>query len=462
MNRLRVRLTLAFILVTLVTVATIALFAHRSIGQQFRRYLTDPDLLVRIGVLDRLAAFYQERGSWEEVDDLLNVMRPGPPAINGALAPLPLLLADAQATILYDGLQKRGGEPLTTTERSAAQTIEVQDQIVGYLLMQTPPPTMASLAEQRFLWQLRRLLVIAALVASGLGILLGALFSRSLAAPLAMLAANADAIAARDWSQWRPIDQTTNIGEVVAVTHAFNQMADSLQHAETLRRNLVADVAHELRTPLTVLQGNLRALLDGVYPLEMSEIATLYDETSLLARLVDDLRQLALAEAGQLPLNLHALAIDDLLRATVEKFNIAAESKTIHLALHLPAALPTVWGDTDRVIQVLSNLVSNALRHTPTGGRILLQAAMEKMGETQAVKITVHDSGEGIAAAELPHVFARFYRANQSNTDQHSGAGLGLTIAKTLVEAMRGTIGVESKAGEGSAFWFTLAQAKEE
>jgi two-component system OmpR family sensor kinase/two-component system sensor histidine kinase BaeS len=294
------------------------------------------------------------------------------------------------------------------------------------------------------------------LIAGGVGILLGAVISRTLAAPLDQLAIQARAFATRDWSRRVAIRNQLNISEVAAVAHAFNHMADSLQQAETVRRHLVADIAHELRTPLTVLQGNLRALLDGVYPLEMSEIASLYDETTLLARLVDDLRQLALAEAGQLPLTCQPLTVIDLLQTTAERYTVAAEAKAITLTVTLPPTLPPVYADSDRVAQVLHNLISNALRHTPSGGKVVLAAAIQP----GAVKISIQDNGEGIDPAALPHVFDRFYRPTAQGEQHNDGSGLGLTIAKTLVEAMGGAIGVESQAGLGACFWFTLPQAQ--
>ena len=288
-------------------------------------------------------------------------------------------------------------------------------------------------SEQAFLDQLRNTLGIAALAAGGLGILLGLLISRTLAAPLAELAGAARAFGAHDWSRRVNVHGIAQTAEVSAVAHAFNDMADALQDAETLRRNLMADVAHELRTPLTVLQGNLRALLDGVYPLERGEIATLYDETRLLSRL--DARALALA--------------------TLNTFGSAAEECGLTLQSDMPANLPLVCADPGRLAQVLQNLLSNALRHTPSGGQIRLSASPASSDRGPVVYFAVVDTGEGIAAADLPHIFDRFYRADRSRTPR-GGTGLGLAIAKSFVEAMSGTIGVASSPGQGSRFWFSL------
>jgi len=219
----------------------------------------------------------------------------------------------------------------------------------------------------------------------------------------------------------------------------------------------MADVAHELRTPLTVIQGNLRAILDGVYPLEREEIATLYDETRLLQRLVDDLRELALAEAKQLKLNLQPIDLRVLIDATINNFGTAAEAQQIALGANLPAELAPVQADGDRVGQVIRNLVGNALRHTLANGSITIDVT----ATSDQVRVQVIDTGEGIPPEDLPHVFDRFYRGDRSRARSSGGSGLGLAITKSLVEAMGGSIGVESRSGAGSTFWFTLPLARD-
>jgi two-component system OmpR family sensor kinase/two-component system sensor histidine kinase BaeS len=258
--------------------------------------------------------------------------------------------------------------------------------------------------------------------------------------------------------------------EVADVARAFNEMASGLQQAEQLRRNMVADVAHELRTPLTVIQGNLRALLDDVYPLDKAEITTIYDETVMLSRLIGDLRELAQAEAGQLALAPHPIDVAPLVEAAVAPFAAQAAEQEVVLTVDVPRDMPPMQADPDRVRQVMHNLLANALRHTPAGGTITLCARTEVRGlrtevpERQAsalspqssVLITVADTGTGIAADDLAHIFDRFWRANRSRSRDHGGSGLGLAIARQLVEAQGGQIGVESAVGQGSQFWFTL------
>ncbi|MEP7200742.1 MAG: ATP-binding protein, partial [Chloroflexota bacterium] len=458
MNRLWLRLTAAFVLVTLVGVGTVALLAAWNAGNQFRQYVYHQDELAQTDLTNELADFYQQHGSWDGVGAVFTPFgRPGTrrPPPGDRRRPIPLI-ADANGRVVFDPSGQRMGSVLDNREREVSAPVVAQGKVVGYAALNDFPRGLITPPEQGFLDQLYRTLVVAALAAGGVGIALGLLISRTLAAPLAELASAARAFAAHDWERRVRAQGIAQTAEVTAVARAFNDMADSLQHAETLRRNLMADVAHELRTPLTVLQGNLRALLDGVYPLERSEIATLYDETRLLNRLVDDLRQLALAEAKQLPLNLQVIDLGALLQTTANTFAAAADARDVSMRVELPDHLPAVRADADRLTQVLQNVLNNALRHTPSGGRITLAAGQTKTAQGEMLRVSVRDTGEGIAAADVPHVFDRFYRADRSRSQRGGSTGLGLAIAKSFVEAMGGTIGVESVRGQGSHFWFTL------
>lgn len=457
MNRLWIRLTLAFVAVTLAGAGTVAVLVDWQAGNQFRQYLAQQANLTQSGLLDELAAYYQQMGHWDGVAVVLagyEGPRGNGQGQGGAGRGRPsFILADANGLIVYG--ERVGGE-LIIEEQANAFPIIVEGNLVGYLMFGAMGWGAGALApaEQSFLNQLRSTLIIAALVAGGLGILLGVVISWSLAAPLANVARAARAFADHRW------DQRVSVGgaatrEVAEVANAVNDMADSLQQAETLRRQLMADIAHELRTPLTVLQGNLRALLDGVYPLELGEIATLYDETRLLNRLVDDLRELSLAEAGQLQLNLRATDIRALLQTAAASFMPVAEAQAVSLALEATDTLPLATSDPDRLAQVVRNLLSNALRHTPGGGKVILSASAEK----KMIRVVIADTGDGIPAEELPRVFDRFYRGDKSRARARGGSGLGLAIAKTWVMALGGEIGVESAPDQGSRFWFTVPVA---
>jgi two-component system OmpR family sensor kinase len=470
MNRLWVRLTLAFVLVILVGVSTVALLANLSASSQFRRYLIHNEMMGWDNLADDLAAYYERHGSWDGVEGVFGGA--GGPMQHGWSRPFDYaqgmgrmhrggastLLADKQELIVYDSQGQRAGETLNRSEQKLAIPIQAGGQTVGFLLATPPSGMQLQPQEQSFLDQVNQALLLAGALAGGLGILLGLGLSRGLAAPLARLTAAARRIAGGDLSQRVP---ETGSAEIAALGQAFNQMAADLEKAEVLRRNMVADVAHELRTPLSVLQGNLRAILDGVYPLEQAEIAALYDETRLLSRLVDDLHELAQAEAGQLHLDLRPTDLAEVVQITVANFAVAAEAKDVRLTTDLAdeATSPPVLADPDRLAQIMRNLLSNALRHTSEGGQITVSATVLPSTPSRslsAVRIVVADTGEGIPPDDLPHVFDRFWRASKGSG---RGSGLGLAIARYLVQAHGGEMGVESEVGQGSRFWFTLPVA---
>jgi two-component system OmpR family sensor kinase/two-component system sensor histidine kinase BaeS len=273
--------------------------------------------------------------------------------------------------------------------------------------------------------------------------------SRRISAPLAAMTKAARRVAAGDLSVKAP---GSSIQEVDALARAFNSMAAGLQHADQLRRNMTADIAHELRTPLTIIKGKLEGILDGVYPGTPEHIAPVLEEAGLLERLIEDLRLLSLAEAGQLPLHREEVPVAELLDDVQRKFASPATAQQIAITVDAAADLPTVDIDPQRMQQVLGNLVANSLRHTPPGGQIDLGAIRHNGG----VAITVHDTGRGITPDDLPHVFDRFWRADRARSRQGSGAGLGLAIARQLVEAHGGQIGAASAPGQGTTITIEL------
>jgi two-component system OmpR family sensor kinase/two-component system sensor histidine kinase BaeS len=280
---------------------------------------------------------------------------------------------------------------------------------------------------------------------------------RSIATPLADVMAAADAVAEGDFSV-RVKENENRRGEFARLVHSFNHMAGELERAEQQRRNLTADIAHELRTPLHIIQGNLEGILDGVYEPTGEHINTTLDETRLLARLVEDLRTLSLAEAGQLPLVLEPVDVGELLADVQTSFSGQAEAAGIDLALSLNGQGKglVVTGDIGRLDQVMTNLVANAIRHTKAGGQISLSAE----AVTDGVQIQVRDTGEGIEAADLPYIFDRFWRADKARPHSEGAVGLGLAIARQLIRAHGGQIEVESQPGQGTTFTIHLPTDK--
>jgi signal transduction histidine kinase len=243
--------------------------------------------------------------------------------------------------------------------------------------------------------------------------------------------------------------------EMGVLAHAFNTMADGLVRSEQLRRNPVSDVAHELRTPLTNIRGYLEALKDRVIDPTGEMIASLYEESLLLSRLVVDLQELSLAEAGQLHLVSRPLALEDIIFKAVSSLQLQVEQKQLALLVDMPPCLPKVEADAERIGQVLRNLVSNAITHTPPGGEISIHTRAIN-GE---VLVSVDDTGEGIEEQHLPYIFERFYRTDASRSRATGGTGLGLAIVKQVVESHGGQVEAQSSLGCGTSFTFSLPVA---
>lgn len=234
----------------------------------------------------------------------------------------------------------------------------------------------------------------------------------------------------------------------------FNKMVEELERADKQRRNLTADIAHELRTPLHIIQGNLEGVIDGVYQPSPEHINNTLDETKLLARLVDDLQTLTLAETGQLPLHPTRFLLADLMHDLTSSFSAQAKAQGVDLSSRISDPSLDLTADYDRLNQVLSNLISNALRYTPSGGKISLEADSIQ-GHERSVRIKIKDSGVGITSENLPFIFDRFWRGDRSRTNR-SSSGLGLAISKQLILAHKGTIDVESEIGKGTLFVIEL------
>ena len=323
------------------------------------------------------------------------------------------------------------------------------EEEVRQIMSQISPEQIKLLSDffrRSILIQLGLFLGIGGLVGTGAGILL----SRNLTAPIIKLTNAARAIGAKDLS--RRVD-VQGSEEIELLATSFNEMAAKLENAENLRQNLLADVAHELRTPLTVIQGNLRAILDDVYPLEKDEIARLYEQTLHLTRLIEDLRELSHAEADQLPMNMAPVDVAKLVKETAVTFTPLVKAENITLRAELLGALPTIPADQARLRQSLHNLLNNAIQHTPAGGTITLQA--EQTGDQ--LNLRVFDNGDGIPPEHLEHIFDRFARVEQSRRRDKGGSGLGLAIVRAIAQAHGGKVTATSPGtGQGSTITILL------
>jgi signal transduction histidine kinase len=280
------------------------------------------------------------------------------------------------------------------------------------------------------------------------------LVARQVSRPVRSLASASRRIADGDYDQRVAADGP---GELAELGASFNTMAAALENVEQRRGALIGDVAHELRTPVTVLRGYVEGLADGVFPASAETWAKLDEETARLSRLVEELQSLSRAEAGQLAVSTAPVDPVGIVNAAAQRFRLAFADKGLRLDAVTPARLPTVLADPERLVQVLSSLLDNALRYTPAPGTVTIAARQE--GDN--VAFSVRDSGIGIAAEHLPHVFERFYRADRSRARSSGGSGVGLTIARALAAAMGGVLRAESGGpGQGSTFTLVLPAAK--
>jgi signal transduction histidine kinase len=295
-------------------------------------------------------------------------------------------------------------------------------------------------------------LLLAVIIAGGLALVLTLALSRSILRPVEALTQAARRMGHGDLSQRVEIRSKGEVGELA---EAFNTMADNLERLELLRRRMVTDVAHELRTPLSNLRGYLEAIQDGMVQPEPEVIDSLHEETMLLSHLVNDLQELSLAEAGKLHIEMQPLEVSQVIQRAALLAQQPANQKGIQLRTEVPADLPLVSADPERLEQILHNLLDNAIHYTPQGGEILIAAG--RQGEQ--IEIQVKDTGSGITAEHLPYIFERFYRADQSRNRATGGAGLGLAIVKQLVEAQGGQVGAQSQPGKGTTMTFSLSMA---
>ena len=367
-----------------------------------------------------------------------------------------LILVDSQGLVIADTFDELTGNVLSPVELASGAPILVDDQQVGTLIVAPVDVQAITDPASTFIASVNRSILISVLSAGGISLVLVLLFSLQITAPVRQMKKAAGAIADGDLSQRVPVRSNDELGDLA---QSFNHMAGSLAAAETQRQHLLADIAHELRTPLAVIQANAEAMQDGVLPLDITQVNTIHTETLLLGRLVNDLRLLSLAESGKLQLERKSTSLAQLLPLAVDRFRPQCQQKGLTLNVKVSSDLPQISIDGDRITQVVNNLIGNALRYTPSGGTVTIDAITTPDG----VVVSVTDDGSGIPAEDLPWIFDRFYRVDKSRTRTSGGSGLGLAIVKQLVEAHGGVVNASSpvfndsnKGSYGTRIHFTL------
>lgn len=454
MRSLSWKIALSLLVVVAVSVGLTAYLTHRGTTREFGTFISESRASYLERTEESLANFYSENGSWSGVQNMLESL---PTFVNDRF-----ILADNSGTIIGDTNAQWLGDTAQSVGLSKPTSIVVSGQEVGKLYLLSsgmvivqfiPPGGLAgqppSSPEQRFLSHVNTSLLIAGGVGAAVAILLGLFLTTQFTKPIRALKKGAARIANGDLAYRAEVKSRDEFGELA---NSFNSMAASLDSSEQSRRRLFADIAHELRTPLSVIGGTVDAMLDGVYEPNPDNLTSIKEETEVLTRLVGELRDLTLAESGHLKLEIEPTNLAELVQRRVSQAEVIAQGKNISLRTDITEGLPEIEADGRRVEQVVANLLDNALNHTPSGGTVTITASPDKDG----VLVSVSDTGEGIPAEHLPYIFERFYRVDDARSRKTGGAGLGLAIAKQMVELHGGRIWVESEAGKGSKFSFTL------
>ncbi len=445
---MRLKLFLAFCLIVLVSVSLVALIARRGAVNEVQAFMFRGGMYGLGNLTSGLETYYQRNGSWDGVQSILD--SPGGRGMGmGGMMNQRLLVTDASGVVVADSLSQQLGDVISPANLAAAIPLEARGQVVGYLIP-VGGVNVSVVNQQVVLSRLNRSVLVAGVIAGALGLVVALALAYTLLRPVQALTLAAQKLAEGDLSQRVEV---RGGDELATLGHTFNKMADSLQQAEEARRAMTADIAHELRTPLAVQRANLEALQDGVYPLTVDNLVPVVEQNHLLTHLVEDLRTLALADAGQIELERTPTDLAELAGRVVGRFQPQAAAQQVEILVRPPTQpLPKVLVDPIRIEQILTNLLSNGLRFTPQGG--MIEVTVEAAAGEAFLK--VHDSGPGIPPEALPYIFGRFYRVDKSRARAEGGSGLGLAIARQLARAHGGDITVENHPAGGAVFTVRL------
>ena len=434
------KLTLAFLLVSLIAIGMAALFVWVTTATEFSQYLVNQRQAEFIKVT---TDYYKSNGNWQGVDAALRSAGLLPPFGADQPDPQPFALAGQDRVIIISGGKYETGQKVKQGILERGIGIEVGGMVVGTVLITGDVPAPSSI-EQKYIDSVNRSLLIAGLGASLVALVLGFLVARSFSRPIRELTK-----ATRSLSSGKPgapisFNSNDELGELAS---SFNQMSSDLTMSNQSRRQMTADIAHDLRNPLTVIGGYLESLQDGKLAPTPERIAVMQGEVNHLQHLVEDLRILSLADSGDLVLHPQLVSVPVLLQQVKKSYQHQADDQKVELSLECEPNLPDIRLDADRMEQVLENLVSNALRYTPEGGKIGLRAYTLN----DSLTLEVNDTGCGINSDVLPHIFERSYRGDPARSGDKSG--LGLAIARSIVTLLGGEIKAASEGkGQGSVF----------
>ena len=451
MRSLSVKLTLAFLLVGLIGAVLVAFLIRRATQREFDRLVVDQNQQALVDILTR---YYLAAGSWNGVE---TAFRPGGTNLSAEHHGMPwdsrrnlFMIADSDGRVIFGGNPRNTGRQLSSANLMKGVPLKADETTVGWLIF---APTLdhweAGTPEGDFLVSVSRATYISALAAISIALVLGSVLAYTMTRSLRELTAATKELAQGKLGSQVKVRSRDELGDLAT---SFNQMSSELEHSTQLRRKMTADIAHDLRTPLSVMMGYTEALSDGKLEASPEIFRVMHTEALHLSHLVDDLKTLSLADARELPLNPQTISPADLLRRAESSYRVQAERKEISLQIEIQPDLPKIKVDVERMAQVLGNLVSNALRYTPAGGEIRLKAEQSD----GKVILSIADNGAGIAAEDLPYIFERSFRGDRARQQEEGETGLGLAIAKSLVEAQGGKVAVGSQTGKGTRFTLTF------
>jgi len=463
MRSISTKLIIAFLSIGVISVAVIFITARWNTRQEFIRFLSDQS---QSTVVTSLTNYYQVNGSWEGVEFFFIQFnnRPNNPGMGMGQGPRSdmmqsITLADKNGYVIVSNGRYKVGEKLPKEELEYGIPVSVNDEVVG-IWVPTRAPYQGNPRELEFIERTNLILLYGALIGAVIALFLGIFLSRTITRPIRELTQATHAISEGDLSQQVTVRTKDELGEL---SQAFNKMSAELSRSVNARKQMTADIAHELRTPLSLILGHAEAVHDGVLPPTKENFEIIREEAARLEHLVNDLRTLSLADAGELSIIPQSIEPGQLLQEVASLYKIPTQKKNISLELDIPSHLPKLEVDPGRMTQVLTNILDNALRHTPEGGTITLSA--KQAGDK--VELAIKDSGPGLAKEDVERIFERFYRADasrQRDGEVPGGSGLGLAIAKSIVQAHNGQLSAESdivpegKAGKGLKVIIRLPQ----
>ncbi|MEO8611482.1 MAG: ATP-binding protein [Chloroflexota bacterium] len=446
MRSLTVRWILTLLVTSLVGVFLVGLFAYRTTITQFDRLRLEQ---AQSAFVENVTAYYQTNQSWEGIQDWL--LEKQSAFRTPYKTPQLFALADTNGKVVAGFGPFQNDQLIPADELQTGVSVLLDGQQIGTAILAVPPPDLDP-RERGYISNTNQALLFGAVGAVSLALFLGIVLSRHFLRPLSELTSAITAMRQGDLNQQVQVRTRDELG---TLAQTFNEMSAQIHHANQLRQQMTADIAHDLRTPLMVISGYLEALRDGTFEPTPERFDAMNRETTLLKRLVEDLRTLSLADAGELKLLRQSVQPQELLQQVKQAFEPIADEQHVALHVQTDSNLPELYVDRERMIQVLANLVSNALHYTSAGGSVTLSARQDQ----GKVQLAVKDTGSGIPEDKLPNIFERFYRIEESRSQNQGETGLGLAIAKSIVEAHQGTISAESQLGNGTAMTITLLPA---